>query len=963
MKNDSSSARRAPKGTQAPGPGFRTSLRTRFRISALVGIAILGAWLAYSANAVMGLYDVALTIQRTTDLRERVQEARAGLEAAEEALDRYTSSGQGYDLSRHNAARTALHMALGAISRRAPTESTRGLIQRAEAAEEIYHRAADSAIAAFQPEQPAAAKALRDNVVAPTAEKLRDVLGELQSRFLRTEALADERLKASRDGAATAIIVLAALILAGLLWLLTDINRRVLIPAAAAAQALEDLAEDRTPPKLFDQTEDEIGELGRNFNRAAALHSERSLALAERDIQTSVNAVLAAAATVNDLTGFGSRVLQEIIQVSGAACAVLYLPEPDGQFTPAIALGGAEADSPIGREEARRAGRERRPIFLSVDPQTPTVNLFDGRILPRESVNIPLVYFDHVVGVLSLGATQAFTAPARNALSAIAPSLAVALANASANERVAEQSRRLAEQNELLEEQRSRIARTAQELQRASALKDRFLASVSHELRTPMTVILGFTGALLRGGQGNLNAQQKESLERVQRNARMLLGLINDVLDISKIEAGKMEITRQRLDVGVLLDHVHNDFSQAADRKGLTLTTEVAPGLDAITSDPARLTQIVTNLVGNALKFTDHGSILVRAEPRPEDRWALIVADTGIGIPEEEQSTIFEEFRQGEPDEHRGRGGTGLGLAIVRKLVLTLGGTISLDSARGKGARFTVLFPRDLPSDMPLAHPFEAAQSSSVQGQKTVLIVDDDEGVRELLALELQPHGLKILQAPDGKQGLEIARAEKPDAILLDVLMPNLDGWQTLRALKQLEETRAIPVVILSVVENRAFGISLGAVEHLVKPVDRPALLMALSKAGVLATKGHILVVDDDADVRSLFEQELVAAGYRVRTASGGAQALELLRRERPSALLLDLMMPPPDGFEVLYRLRQDPALGEIPVIVVTAKELTPADETILARAAQRVIRKGADSAQLVEEVLRTIEQHSASPA
>ena len=960
MTNDPSGARRARR-TRAPGPGFRTSLRTRFRVSALLGIAILGAWLAYTANVVMALYDVALTIQRTTDLRERVQEARAGLEAAEEALDRYTSSGQGYDLSRHNSARTALHMALGAISRRVLTESARGLIQRAEAAEEIYARSADQAIAAFAPALPAAAKALRDNVVAPTAEKLREVLGELQSRFLRTEALADERLKASRDGAVTAVIVLAALILAGLLWLLTDVNRRLLGPASAAAQALEDLAEDRTPPRLFDQTEDEMGELGRNFNRAAALHAERALALAERDIQTSVNAVLAAAATVNDLGGFGSRVLQEIIQVSGAACAVLYLPESDGQFTPAIALGGAEADSPIGREEARRAAQERRPIFLSVDPQTPTVNLFDGRILPRESVSIPLVYFDHVVGVLALGATHTFTAPARNALSAIAPSLAVALANASANERVAEQSRRLAEQNELLEEQRSRIARTAQELQRASALKDRFLASVSHELRTPMTVILGFTGALLRGGQGNLNPQQRESLERVQRNARMLLGLINDVLDISKIEAGKMEITRQAIDVGALLTQIRNDFSQAADRKGLTLTAEVAPGLERVTSDAARLTQIFTNLVGNALKFTDQGTILVRAEPRGEDRWALIVADTGIGIPEEEQNTIFEEFRQGEPDEHRGRGGTGLGLAIVRKLVLALGGTISVESSRGKGARFTVLLPRDLPADMALTPTRETPVPASAPGRKTVLIVDDDEGVRELIALELKPHGLKILQAPDGEKGIAIARAEKPDAILLDVLMPNLDGWQTLRALKQLPETRAIPVVILSVVENRALGISLGAVEHLVKPVERPALLLALSRAGVLATKGHVLVVDDDPDVRVLLEQELVAAGYRVRTASGGAQALELLRRERPSAMILDLMMPPPDGFEVLYRLRQDPALRELPVVIVTARELTAADESILAESAQRVIRKGADSAQLADEVLRTIEEQSAS--
>jgi signal transduction histidine kinase/CheY-like chemotaxis protein len=962
MSNDTMKTGRAPGSAATPAPGFRNSLKTRLRISAFIGIAILGVWLAYTVNAVLSLYDVTLTIQRTTNLRERVQDAQGGLSEAEEALDRYTSSGQGYDLSRHNAGRTELHMALGAISRRALTESVRGLIQRAEAAEQIYDRAADAAIAAYRPEQPAAAKAQRDNVVAPTAEKLRDVLVELQGRFLRTEALADERLKESRDAAATAIIALAVLILAGLLWLLTDVNRRILVPCAAASKALEDLAGDRTPPRLFDQTEDEIGELGRNFNRAAALHAERSRALAERDIQTSVNAVLAAAATVNDLAGFGTRVLQEIIQVSGAACAVLYLPESDGKFTPAIALGGAEADSLIGREEAWRAGRERRPIFLSVDPQTPTINLFDGRILPRESVSIPLVYFDHVVGVLSLGATQAFTAPARNALAAIAPSLAVALANASANERVAEQSRRLAEQNELLEEQRSRIARTAQELQRASALKDRFLASVSHELRTPMTVILGFTGTLLRGGQGELNTQQKESLERVQRNARMLLGLINDVLDISKIEAGKMEITSKHIDVGVLLTQVKNDFSEPANRKGLKLATEVAPGLETVTSDPARLLQVFANLVGNALKFTDRGSILVRAEPRGEDRWALIVADTGIGIPEEEQETIFEEFRQGEPEEHRGRGGTGLGLAIVRKLVLALGGTISVESARGKGTRFTVVLPRDLPLDRPLQVPLEPpVLPSARKGQKTVLIVDDDEGVREILAFELKPHGLKILQASDGREGLKVARAEKPDAILLDVLMPNLDGWQTLRALKESPETRSIPVVILSVVDNRAFGISLGAVEHLVKPVDRPALLLALSRAGVLATKGHILVVDDDEDVRSLLEQELVAAGYRVRTAAGGAKALELLRRERPSALLLDLMMPPPDGFEVLYRLRQDPELRELPVIIVTAKELTPSDETILARSALRVIRKGPDSAQLIEEVLRAITEGGAA--
>ena len=947
--------RHAAKRTRTRSPGFRSSLRTRLRVSAFVGIAILGAWLAYTVNAVLALHQVAVTIQRTSDLRERIQEAQTGLFEADEALDRYTASGQGYDLSRHNAGRTSLHMALGAASRRVLTESSRGLLQRAEAAEQMYAKAADAAIAAFRPDEPAAAREQRDNVVSPTAEKLRDVLLELQGRFLHAETLADGRVKEIRDSAVTALAVLAALILAGLLWLLADVNRRILLPCSAAAQALGDLAADRAPPRLFDQSDDEIGELGRNFNRAATLHAERSRALAERDIQASVNAVLAAAATVNDLAGFGSKVLQEIVRVSGASCAVLYLPEADGQFTPAVSLGGSEGEDRIGREEARRAAQERRPIFLSVDPRTPAINLYNGRILPRETVTIPLVYFDHVVGVLALGAAQNFTAPARNALSAIAPSLAVALANASANERVGEQSRRLAEQNELLEEQRSRIARTAEELQRASALKDRFLASVSHELRTPMTVILGFTGALLRGTQGALNPEQKQSLDRVQRNAKMLLGLINDVLDISKIEAGKMEITRETIEVGSLLDQVRSDFAPAAARKGLTLTTDTAPGLGRVTSDASRLTQVLSNLVGNALKFTDRGSILVRAEPREHGRWAVVVEDTGIGIPEEEQETIFEEFRQGEPEEHRGRGGTGLGLAIARKLTLALGGTISVESAPGKGARFTVLLPRDLPAEAAAPSRELPALAAGPDGQKTVLIVDDDEGVREFLAVELKTYGLKILQAADGRRGLETARKERPDAILLDVLMPNLDGWETLRALKQLTETRSIPVVILSVVDNRAFGISLGAVEHLVKPVERPALLLALSRAGVLATKGHVLVVDDDADVRSLLEQELVAAGYRARTAAGGTEALDLLSRERPSAVLLDLMMPPPDGFEVLYRIRRDPLLRDLPVIIVTARELSPDDERTLQGSVQRIIRKSSGNARLVDEVLETL--------
>ena len=562
--------------------------------------------------------------------------------------------------------------------------------------------------------------------------------------------------------------------------------------------------------------------------------------------------------------------------------------------------------------------------------------------------------------MLALGSAQPFTANARNVISAIAPSLAVALANAAANERVAEQTRRLSEQNELLEDQRSRIARANRELQRASALKDRFLASVSHELRTPMTVILGFTGALLKGGQGNLNAQQRESLERVQRNAKLLLGLINDVLDISKIEAGKVEIHRQRVFLPTLARQIEADYREAARNKGLTLQCEIAPGIDSVTSDPERVMQIIANLVGNALKFTERGSITVRFEPREPESWAIVVSDTGIGIPQEEQATIFEEFRQGEAAEHRGRGGTGLGLAIVKKLAAVLGGTVEIESAAGQGSQFTVVLPRELPRDdeaSPTAAGTAEWPVAAPKPGRSVLIVDDDEGVRRLFAYELESLGVRILEAANGRTAVEIATAERPDAILLDVLMPGMDGWETLRLLKQRPETRNIPVVILSVVDNRAFGLSLGAFDYLLKPVEVSVLVDSLSRAGVLANRGHLLVVDDDADVRNLLAQGLVSAGYRVQSVEGGAEALAAMAEERPSAVLLDLMMRPPDGFEVLCRMREDADLRDVPVIIVTAKDLTDKDREILRGAAQRVIRKAADPSSLVGEVLRAVEE------
>ena len=948
----------SPQGSVVPAASrsrrpARSSLRGRIRNYAVAGLLIVGAWLYFTINAVQGLYEATAQISRFTELRERVTDALGALRESSDSLDRYVREGQGYDLSQHHASVTAMKAALGSIRRQPLTESTSGRVRRAEAAEEVFTDAAQKTIAARGSLTPGEIFAIRDNQAVPAATVLREILSELEIDFARGQAFGELQLKSSRDAATTALVVLAAIIMLGLVWLLSDLNQRVLKPCGEASRALDDLVAGRPAPRLADTANDEMGELAYNYNDVARLFGERARALDARDIESSVNAVLAAAATVNDLAGFGTRVLDKVVEVTGAAAALLYVSDGKGDVIPSVAIGGSEAPGGLAREQARRAMREKRAIHVTIEAQTPTVDIFDGRILPRESLHLPLMYFGETVGVLALGAVQPFTDRARNTLTAIAPSLAVALANASANERLAEQSRRLAEQNELLEEQRSRIAATARELQRASALKDRFLAAVSHELRTPMTVILGFTGTLLRGTQGPLSVAQRESLERVQRNARLLLGLINDVLDISKIESGRAEIHREVVSLTALVRQVESDFAETARRKGIALKTSVSPEIETVTSDGAKLTQILSNLVGNAMKFTERGFVEVRAEPRGDKRWALVVTDSGIGIPKEEHDSIFEEFRQGEAPSHQGHGGTGLGLAIVRKLAVLLGGTVSVESAPGEGASFTVALPREIAVEAPA--PVAALGPAPSSAGPRILVVDDDESTRRLLRFELEPYGLTVVEAADGEQALAMVRERAPDAILLDVLMPRLDGWSTLRTLKASAATRSIPVLVHSVVDNRAFGFGLGAFDHLVKPVSPTALVDAIRRAGAMTSGARILVVDDDADVRRLLEKELTSAGFQVESASNGAEALEAVARRRPAAMVLDLLMPEPDGFETLYRIRDDPALRSLPVVVLSGKDLTDEDYARLNGSAQRILRKGADMARLVRDVLATV--------
>jgi DNA-binding response OmpR family regulator len=266
-----------------------------------------------------------------------------------------------------------------------------------------------------------------------------------------------------------------------------------------------------------------------------------------------------------------------------------------------------------------------------------------------------------------------------------------------------------------------------------------------------------------------------------------------------------------------------------------------------------------------------------------------------------------------------------------------------------------VTLPRALPGSEAEEADLQPEPPAAGNGRRA-LVVDDDESTRQLLRLELEAHGFSVLEAADGRAGIELARLHKPDAIILDILMPRLDGWSALRALKESAETRQIPVLMHSVVDSRALGISLGAFDYLVKPVAPGRLFEVLSRAGVSGFPGYVLVVDDDPEIRQLMEHELTASGFRTLAVGGGEEALAQIRRERPSAILLDLLMPDPNGFEVLCRLRESPDLREVPVIVMTAKELTAADYEKLSGSAQKILQKGTDMTRLMREVLRAVD-------
>jgi CheY-like chemotaxis protein/two-component sensor histidine kinase len=484
---------------------------------------------------------------------------------------------------------------------------------------------------------------------------------------------------------------------------------------------------------------------------------------------------------------------------------------------------------------------------------------------------------------------------------------------------------------------------------------------MSHELRTPLNAIIGVSEMLREDAEAA--KQDTEPLDRVLGAGRHLLALINDILDLSKIEAGRMELQLEHFTLAPLIANVVKTIEALAAKKGNQVAVDCDAAIGMMHADQMRLRQALLNLLSNANKFTDHGTITIDARQREEEGrdWVTIaVADTGIGMTVEQMGKLFQEFSQADASTTRKYGGTGLGLAISKRFCQMMGGDITVESAPGRGSTFTIRLPRMVQSDEALVtEPRKAARAQPARpiareaDAPLILIVDDDATVRELVQRHLERSGFTVVTASGGQEGLRLVRELRPAAVTLDIVMPDLDGWTVLAAIKGDPALASTPVVLMSIVDQKNRGYALGAADYLVKPVDRAKLVETLTNI-CGSTAGKVLLVDDDDVVRRGVRQALQPIGWKVTEAENGHVAVEALATALPDVIILDLMMPKMDGFELLDELRRRPDWQDIPVVVITAKDLTSEDRKRLNGAVERIIQKS-DRDEMLRQLTREI--------
>ena len=670
--------------------------------------------------------------------------------------------------------------------------------------------------------------------------------------------------------------------------------------------------------RLFKELEARTAELTRSVGELKALGEVGQAVSSTLDLETVLSTIVSRA---NQLAGMDGGAIYEYDE----AREEFHLRATDGladelvealRATPIRKGQGAVGQLAVTREPVQIRDIADEGIYRSF------VREILMRLGNRSLLAVPLLRENHLIGALSVN---------RNTPGEFAPEIVELLKTFATQSALAIQNARLFRE----------IEAKSRELEVASRHKSEFLANMSHELRTPLNAIIGYSEMVQEEAEDVGAKGLVPDLKKINAAGKHLLELINSVLDLSKIEAGKMELYLEVFSVPDMVRDIAAVIQPLAEKRSNRLEVRCDEGAGIMRADLTKVRQALFNLLSNACKFTERGtvSLTISRESTGAGEWlAFEIKDTGIGITPEQMTRLFQEFSQADAEVTRRYGGTGLGLALSRRLCRMMGGDISAESAAGRGSIFTIRLPASVAEPSAEAAAV-GAQAKPATGQAgTVLVIDDEETVRDLMERFLDKEGFRVVTAAGGPEGLRLAKEIRPDAITLDVMMPAMDGWAVLSALKSDPDLSDIPVIMLTVLDARNLGYALGATDYLTKPIDRDRLTAVLKK---YRRDLPVLIVDDDADLRRLVRQLLERDGYKVAEAENGREALAVLPEIAPGLILLDLMMPEMDGFEFVIELRRHEESRQIPVIVITARDLSAEDRQRLNGYVEKVLQKG----------------------
>ncbi|NOY97531.1 MAG: response regulator, partial [Chlorobi bacterium] len=730
-------------------------------------------------------------------------------------------------------------------------------------------------------------------------------------------------------------------------------------------------------------SEDELGSLAMEFNNMADVTESRL------KIQKGVADISETMIGQSSLQEFGPAVLKQLIKITKANTGIFYiLNETTSKYEYFASVGANEellkpfdAKNPEG--EVGNALSEKSIYYLRDIPEDTIFKYRTtaGDAIPKEIITIPILVDNTVVAIISLVNIHRFSKECYEILKQSWAGINTSYSNLMASETriLAEQltkiNKQLEAQTEELQgkakemsEQAEELQCTSEELQEknieleaqrkqveaANQLKSEFLSNMSHELRTPLNSILALSRVLIIQAKNKLNDEENNYLEIVERNGKRLLSLINDILDLSKIEAGKMEISPKSVSIVSLLRIIKENMQTLLEEKGLSLTLRIPENLPQVESEESKLHQVLTNIISNAVKFTGEGSVDISVTFDTMNVF-IEVKDSGIGISEEMLPHIFDEFRQADGTSSRQYEGTGLGLAIANKLMKILGGNIKVKSKLGKGSVFTVTIPIKWHEGTLPTETFRFKDKPSEPMDKMILVVDDDPKIVKDISEYLNEAGYKTMEATSGKEALELAWNYQPFAITLDIIMPEMDGWEVLQKLKTNARTKNIPVIVISVSNDKDTGFALGAVGYVNKPVDKDLLISEIKILN--KTPNLVMIVDDNEFELKQMAEIIETEDINTILATCGKECIKLLEEKVPDILVLDIMMPGMDGFKVLEEIRKKPETRDLPVIIITAKDLTKEDKTkLIGRVSAIIAKSGTTPQDLYKEIKRIIE-------